>query len=595
MPVLTGKTGCDDACDGLVFLDGPGTCTGCDTDTTIRMTASLAATTDGATFCVPGEASTRSEQPALTITAAVEQFYTAVDQRDYELLTKVVKVDFQALFAGGCALVSGAQYCGSTAMDLKDFTELLKDFSPVTEAARVLMPELGNGGDSGVVAHHYTAHEGMPEQRNGACIFKVEDGLIHQIVFYADSNSRERFVTQFYAAVDEKKLGDINSLVDRTSEDTGKFMAVFGAGAAKVGGAMIQPDTTRSMNLEEFKGFIAESPARCNDGVCPTVTEAGYVTRKLAGNGNTVVDSYQTWTNEVTGTRSTDCEQPGCYKGVAIHNFFEDKIIESYWYSENTDNLCNTGGKLRTARNFFAALHSITLQRVNETLGQMQTRVDTSFEEKMSPYIYTHEQTPQFVAILSQGSHTVGAIRRDTPAGAVEIYVVKCLTAGSADARAVEGDAQDPSAGIMNYASKSTCEETGAQIKDFITLLIHGDRTSETIGLLECSPQITPKINCVSRTYTPEGDVIGVHYIARDDKGAVSEAGAVLLTFDGEKISEAYWFSDSDVTGLSVGRCAFNERVVNGFCETCPEGETSRNRDLPSADPNSVNYNTVCV
>jgi hypothetical protein len=51
-------------------------------------------------------------------------------------------------------------------------------------------------------------------------------------------------------------------------------------------------------------------------------------------------------------------------------------------------------------------------------------------------------------------------------------------------------------------------------------------------------------VNCLNRIYTGDGEQIFVHYkVYGSTPGTVIERGGVLLTFDGEKIEQAYWFS----------------------------------------------------
>jgi hypothetical protein len=56
IPPLTGKTGCDDDCVGLAFVDAAGVCAGCEKDSEIPITADTVDSLDPpAVLCVAAE------------------------------------------------------------------------------------------------------------------------------------------------------------------------------------------------------------------------------------------------------------------------------------------------------------------------------------------------------------------------------------------------------------------------------------------------------------------------------------------------------------------------------------------------------------
>eukprot|EP01050_Picozoa_sp_SAG11_P008127 SAG11_NODE_701_length_7670_cov_22.897107_2_plen_1758_part_00 len=561
----------------------------------------------------------RGVNPQETAIQAVNAFYAGCDARNGTAISLAVMHDFEAIFASGCSLISGASHCGSEILDETAFLALLEQFpaDAELEVRELVLEQTGlcsnsrhatqeaceDGGDewscdstacnnpsTGVVANHYS--RAFPDQatRHGAAIFKVENGLIHQIIFYADLNSKARLVESFYAAIDELRLEDMDQYVDTTVGDQGRYTAVFGVGHARVGTAEhntvaiglvgsnnFDAADAASMNLQQLKEFVDNGNPRCPGGACPS----NDLTRAIHGSGNTVVDYYE---NQCTDQFDDACDE---LDGVAIHTFNQqDKIMESYWYSENEQSPCNDDGRMQTARSFFRALDDLTAQRDGESVTQMQARVSANYDQAMGDYIWQYTESNPFVAVFGPGEHSIGAIR-NIVTGQPKLYAEQCAADGS---NVVVSDSA-----FGGQADMCTHELERTNIRDFRSMLIYGhrdDNVQRPVGMPECCP--SPEefcdqrtmISCMTRSYRIEGDVVATHFTIRGPDappGNIVETGAVLLTFDGEKISQAYFYTDAEaISTMRSGMCLAclpdesapcGQYVQDGVCMNCPAAE----------------------
>lgn len=502
-----------------------------------------------------GQTRTRVTNPSASAMACVEQFYSGADARNMTSVSVTLRDDFEAMFASGCSIIAGASHCGSEVLDEAGLIALLRAFPADVETRDLVLQ--GAAGPSGIVANHYrkTYTDGRRE-RHGAAVFKVDNGLIHQIIFYADLNSKAEEVRSFYTAIDNLVLtGDasMDTYVDRTLGDNGRYVAVFGAGLARVGLATRTNADANTMTLGELKTFVNAAGPRCSGGTC-----SGLLQRSIHGNGNTVVDYY----TAAAGAASDPLD------GVAVHNFNDDGLIqESYWYSQTADSLCNEGGKMLAAQQFFDGLDALTRQQAGETVAEMQTRVTTNYASVLSPLILTHQGstgTNMFVAVFGPGTHTLGAIQVDTLRP--KIYAEQCLVASTT------GPAPAPS----SFTGSSRAECLGdATIKDFRTLMIYGHRDATVGSMDRCAVGATNPSNCITRTLRPEGDVIAAHFTIHGADGGITDSGAVLLTFDNTFISQGYWYSDFESNLNAAGLCMVDQYVSGGACLPCAIGSTS--------------------
>lgn len=526
-------------------------------DTTVWSTTSTRRPDDSLDANSPGAtnepASARTTSPAGNSEEAVLQFYSAADERNIGLLRSYLRADFEAIFASGCSLLSGASHCGSAILNEDDLIELLDEYpAPADDVElRTLVPGV-TAGASGVVATHYRTDSASSNEQHGAAIFKIDDGLVHQIVFYADMNSKATVVSNFYSALDRLQWGEVRQLVDTTDGDDGRYIAVFGAGMAEIGRWSRNSSVSTTMTLAELRAFVDPAGARCTDiHVCSTTME-----RSIQGSANTVVDHYE---SEIS-------------QGVAIHTFNRyGQIVESYWYSQRADGACSDTAKLAAAREFFEALDDLTYRTgADESDQALADRVLAGYDDAFDDILLTHDASQSvnmFVAVFTSGVHTIGGIVKDV-IGTPVILTERCIT-GTGDSQTTPA----PPPGTFGASAREACvRNSEGSIRDFRTLLAYGNRDEINSLLPLCC--LTPgcdATNCMTRNLRPEGEVISNHWTKRDANGLVYDAGTVLLTFDAssDRIAQAYWYTDYESRLNTAGKCEVDQRVVNRQCEDC--------------------------
>ena len=171
---------------------------------------------------------------------------------------------------------------------------------------------------------------------HGAIIYHFRGMQIDQIFFYADAGEKVRQVQGFYNVIDGcgsnvDACNEVSEMYRLNDYVTSNYLAVFGPGTAKVGGATHSANTNDLMDKDALKAFVVSAPARCSraevSGIsCPPDLERTFITE-----GDTVVNHY-TATNDDTGD---------VIHAVAVHEFVNGKIAESYWYTEHTSSDCS--------------------------------------------------------------------------------------------------------------------------------------------------------------------------------------------------------------------------------------------------------------
>lgn len=167
---------------------------------------------------------------------------------------------------------------------------------------------------------------------HGAIIYHFNRMEIDQIFFYADAGERVRQVQSFYAIVDNcgSNIESCDTVAEMYRLDnllSANYLAVFGPGAARVGGATHSSTESDLMDKEAFKQFILSFPARCDGVGCPADQERTFILE-----GDTVVNHY-------TYRDPTDVDAEPIH-AVAVHEFVNGKLAESYWYTEHSSSSC---------------------------------------------------------------------------------------------------------------------------------------------------------------------------------------------------------------------------------------------------------------
>ena len=164
---------------------------------------------------------------------------------------------------------------------------------------------------------------------HGAVIYHFVGMQIDEILFYADAGEKIRQVQAFYNIIDNcgSNIDDCNEVSEMYELDTyvgSNYLAVFGPGTAKVGGATHSEATNDLMDKTAFKEFVLSALARCDGTGCPPDVERTYIVE-----GDTVVNHY------------IALDGAAVVHAVAVHEFdASGKIVESYWYTEHTSSDC---------------------------------------------------------------------------------------------------------------------------------------------------------------------------------------------------------------------------------------------------------------
>ena len=188
---------------------------------------------------------------------------------------------------------------------------------------------------------------------HGAVIYHFDYMQIDEIFFYADEGEHVRQVQGFYQVVD-----NCGSNIDRCDEVAEmealeqyvgtNYLAVFGPGTAKVGGATHTSNENDLMDLATFKAFVLSAEARCDGISCPANLERTFISE-----GDTVVNHYiAREPNPVTGSDDV------IIHAVAVHEFVNGRIAESYWYTEHTSSGCSPPSHETSVVNFLEAIDS---------------------------------------------------------------------------------------------------------------------------------------------------------------------------------------------------------------------------------------------
>jgi hypothetical protein len=168
---------------------------------------------------------------------------------------------------------------------------------------------------------------------HGAIIYHFVGMQIDEIFWYADAGEHVRVVQSFYNIVDNcgtdidacNEVGEMEALDQFVGAN---YLAVFGPGTAKVGGATHSDTENDLMDKAAFKQFVLGAEARCDGQSCPATMERVFIVE-----GDTVVNHYIARDTDLFGAEVI-------VHAVAVHEFVNGVIAESYWYSEHTSSSC---------------------------------------------------------------------------------------------------------------------------------------------------------------------------------------------------------------------------------------------------------------
>ena len=270
--------------------------------------------------------------------ARVHQFEHAITHAEdpalFGILDTLVSENFVANFGAGCSIIGGGVYCDEGSYTLEEYKALITDVNTGTASSGLIHVY---GETEHTVTDHYRTGES-----HGAVVYHFDGLLIDEIFYYADQGENVRNLQEFYRIVDTKGLGEDmwpegqamspDGVPDSFDALVGEnYLAVFGPGTAKVGGAThseasSEPDL---MDRETFKQFVMAAPARCLPSGCTAAMERTFIVE-----GDTVVNHYV----QTTPAQGTTPET--VTHAVAVHEFHEGKLVESYWYSDHSSSQC---------------------------------------------------------------------------------------------------------------------------------------------------------------------------------------------------------------------------------------------------------------
>jgi hypothetical protein len=402
-------------------------------------------------------------------------------------------------------------------------------------------------GGCGVVMEQYVVQESSltPAVRSAA-VHKVEGGLLVESIWYTNARGKSLRVQEFYTNMN--LCGSDNEaacdLMDQYV-DVATYVAVFSptgvAGDANfrpaaVGGMQkITPSPGQTYNLDELKDFLKAAPARCQmpadgaAGSCMASDERTYDQQ-----GHSVIEHYKASVKQEDGVTPVDTP----VEGISVNRFVDGlyvstsgeqvevaKIVETYFYTQHADEQCSDAGRSRVSRAFLNLIDRLSLmlpgncppapQPCEGIRGDLMSQFDE---------LYWHDgddRSGTFTAVVTSGAHTLGLGIRTT-SGINRIY-----------------DEQ----GFANLIQHTT-QNAGLGATDAGRAINY--------DYCEGDPTTTPPTEpttyrCLTRDYTSQGDNVFVQYqVYNGNSGSEwprdpDEQGGILLTFDEEKISQAYW------------------------------------------------------
>ena len=476
----------------------------------------------------------------------VNQFETAIThESQLDDLLYLTTPTFESTFGAGCSIVGGGVYCGEGTVDLDGLKQIVRD-SLHGASDTNLQHIYGQSGDpcvaaadgaacttSGTVTDHYTVGA---TGAHGAIIYHFQGMMIDEIFWYADAGEHVRVLQDYYNVVDtcgSESATGVACLSRLDQYINGNYLAVFGPGTAKVGGATHQSTDNDLMDKEAFKAFVVTAPRRCNpDTGCLANMERSFIVQ-----GDTVVNHYI--------SRGTNGE---IVHAVAVHEFVEGKIAESYWYSEHTSSNCAPPQHEQIVRNFLERIDAHYLPTVDD---RYISTADLNLDE------FTHVD---YSAVFGPGCVLIGRNQRCGPdevlltKAELEDFISgtgKLFPGGNMFLANCEHDLLTM---VANNASVPHC--TRAWSNDPNAELDNDPSTSYIAAMASCTSvhfQAYTDV-CVDNQIMAEGDSVVDTYEYRCGVGAAAERctidsflprGVVVHEFDGSEIATSYWYNPS--------------------------------------------------
>ena len=125
-----------------------------------------------------------SHFPAADI-ALVQRFYAAIDAKDFAELRALTAVDYEAVFAPGCAAVGGAFHEDEEVLGFASLQALLEQYPAASGSTARTMSSAGEG----VVINHYASAEPSWEgvRVHGAAVHRTRNGEVASSFWYGGS------------------------------------------------------------------------------------------------------------------------------------------------------------------------------------------------------------------------------------------------------------------------------------------------------------------------------------------------------------------------------------------------------------------------
>jgi len=298
---------------------------------------------------------------------------------------------------------------------------------------------------------------------------------------------------------------------------------VFGPGTAKVGGATHSSDENDLMDANAFKEFVLGAPARCDGVSCPADLERTYVVE-----GDTVVNHY------IARDPSDPSGEP--IHAVAVHEFINGNIAESYWYTEHISSDCAPPTHEESIVNF--------LERIDRHFLPDENSDHVAFDDLNLYPDYVHID---YQAVFGPGCVLVGRNQRCGPtemqmdADELEEFVDGRgkLFPGGDDY--VSTCVHDLLTTVANNASVPECTKAWS--------------VQEMTHMTSCtSVHLQSLLNtCVDNQIMSDGDTVVDTYEYKCGLDAPSNRcnidtflprGVVVHEFDGSKIASSYWYNN---------------------------------------------------
>jgi hypothetical protein len=398
-------------------------------------------------------------------------------------------------------------------------------------------------GGCGVVMEEYIVQKSadFPAVRSAA-VHKVEGGLIKETIWYTNARGKSQRVEEFYNKMNlcgsdnAAACNDLDQFVDSD------YIAIFSPTGvssdsnfrpAAVGGLRkITTSPGETMDLDELKAFLQSAPARCAAGSAPGVAGDCQVNDKSSYDqqGNSVVETYKRTVVDTDLTSLPDVE------GITVNRFINNaattsggltgqaKIVETYFYSQHADEQCSDAGRARVSRLFLELIDRLSVlipgncplpPAVCDTRGGFMAEFDE---------LYWHDgdnRVGTFTAVITSGTHTLGlGIRWSSYSN--RVYDESSFAALIQHTQASAGLGVDAAGRAVHYEYCVTQAEATVE-------------------------KPAQWWQCLTRQYLSQGDNVFVQYQVytgsrnSPEDQPPNELGGVLLTFDEEKIAQAYW------------------------------------------------------